>query len=393
MPVKKVVVEKCNRLYQLAPGLDTILPRERRRPLVRKTVPLDLATFRWPVPAEVDEADWRTFLRPAGRQTLDGLKEELAAWFNSYHGVKLDADKEIFVGGGISQLIYSVALAFVDQGAIAFVPELGIPLYRRVTTACGGEAVGYGISLRDNFQPDFERVGTKLGRIASLLFLNSPHNPTGVELADREMANLVWLAGRENIIVVNDAAYSAVSARRYPSLLAVSGGKRVGVEVYSFAYGFGLPGIPFGFMAGNREVIQSVKIAAQLTPSFVSEYFVSLARQAIRRYPSDQLRAVRSLLASNAGEMAKILGHLNLEKESLDTIPYIWARIERRRQAGTAAALLYRWSRVMALPGTALGDAGEGFLRFSLTAPSEAYRAAADRVRRKHRRVKLGGGE
>ncbi len=53
---------------------------------------------------------------------------------------------------------------------------------------------------KNNWRPDFERINTRMGRVARLLFLNSPHNPTGAELSEKELANLVWLAGKENTL-------------------------------------------------------------------------------------------------------------------------------------------------------------------------------------------------
>ncbi|MFQ6008568.1 MAG: pyridoxal phosphate-dependent aminotransferase, partial [Candidatus Zixiibacteriota bacterium] len=297
--------------------------------------------------------------------------------------------KEIFIGGSISSLIFTLALAFIDYGDIAFVPELGIPLYRRVTTVCGGEPVGYTVSLKNDWMPDFGRVHTQLGRVARILFLNSPHNPTGAELTEKELTDLVWLAGRENILVVNDAAYAAISGRKHFSLMSVNGGKRVGVEVYSFAYHFGLAAIPFGFVVGNREVINGIRQASQMVSSFVPEYYVDLALIAIRQFPSASLKQARAAIMSNLAEGMKILNALGLEKSGFDSVPFLWAKIERRRQATTVAAQLYRHNRVLVIPGTAFGDTGEGFLRFSAAVPTAFYDAASKRIKKRHKIVKL----
>jgi aminotransferase len=44
---------------------------------------------------------------------------------------------------------------------------------------------------------------------------------------------------------------------------------------------------------------------------------------------------------------------------------------------------LYRRSRILVAPGTGLGESGQGYLRFSLTAGPENYRKAAARLKRK----------
>ena len=217
MVIKKVVIDKANRLYQWPPEINSFIPSLPKPSLLKKNQPVDLASFSWPV-LDKQQFSPPESLQAADQEQINGLKEELAGWFQSYHGVKIDPLKEIYIGGSISSLLFSIALAFVDNGDIAFVPDLGIPLYRRVITACGGEPVTYSITQKNDWLPDFERIHTSLGRIAGVLFLNSPHNPTGAELREKDLVDLIWLAGRENIMVVNDAAYGAVSDRKHTSL-------------------------------------------------------------------------------------------------------------------------------------------------------------------------------
>ena len=165
---KKVVIDKANRLYQLPPDVLSLLGPERRRRLIRRADLIDLATFDWPVPFETDSRLSPEQLAPASPQRRAELAEALAAWFSRRHGVKINPAKEIYLGGRISSLMFGLALAYIEPGDLAFVPQLGVPIYRKVITACGGEAIPYGLTSRDDWQPDFERLNTKLGRVARM---------------------------------------------------------------------------------------------------------------------------------------------------------------------------------------------------------------------------------
>ncbi len=390
MVVKKVVIDKANRLYQLAPDILSF-SREKTRPkLLKKVDLLDLARFNWPVGADADHITADSWLKPATATELTQLRETLAEWFLANQRVKLNPNREIFVGGPISSIMLSVGMAFVDYGDIVFVPELGIPLYKKVTTASCGQPVAYTVSPKSNWQPDFERVNSQLGRVARLLFVNSPHNPTGAVLGEKEWADLIWMAARENIVIVNDAAYYSVGDRPPVSMMAVKDARKVGIEVYSFSYAFGLPALPFGFAVGHADVISGLAAASSVTRATVPRAYVELALAAIRQYPSQSLQQLRKTLDQAMVEAAPFLELLSLEKAGYDTIPFLWAKIERRRQAVAQASLLYRRGRILVSPGTGFGENGEGFLRLSLTASPEAYRSACERVKGKLRLVKLG---
>jgi len=288
----------------------------------------------------------------------------------------------LFVGGGITQLVNLLALAYVDSGDVAFVPSLGIPLYRAAVTACNGEPIGYSVSSKSDWKPQFDRVGTRLGTVARLLFINSPHNPTGVGLGEKEFSELVWLASRENILLVNDFAYGSVPSPSPVSLMSVSGGKKVGVEIGNLSYLLGLPRIPLGFVAGHSEVISGLKRVAELSRPHTPRYFVEMARAGLRRYPSEQLKEVKNRFSANAAAAARLIRAMELEPSGSQGVPFLWAKIGSRASSTTTARNLYRRHRLLVVPGSSFGENGEGFLRLSLTVGSEQYEAAAKRIER-----------
>ena len=385
--IKKVIIDKANRLYQMPLDILSFLPSSERKLVLRRADLVDLATFRWPITFSSDQMPTLEGMEPASTERLSNLKEEIAGWMAAHHQVKLNT-KEVLIGPGVSALVFASSLAYIDRGDLAFVPNLGLPLYKRAVVACGGDAVGYGISAKHDWQADFSKVSTRLGRVARVLYVNSPHNPTGAELSDKDLSSLVWTASRENLLVISDAAYQSIPSRLPISLLGIDGGKRIGVELYSFSYLFGLPALPFGFAVGNREVLTGLRSALSLFAAPVPDYYVDLALRAIRQYPNAGIKKIRSLLQRSAAEAAHLLSELALETVGAPSVPFLWTRIDRRRPATTIARLLYRRSRVLVVPGTSFGENGQGFLRFSLTAGPEAFTEAAGRIKR---RIKLLG--
>lgn len=381
--LKKVLIDKADRLYQMPPGLLAFAEAERKRTLFRRDGIIDLASFVWPVSFEpsmhVEPAD----LIAADEGQIDALKEELAGWLNKRFQVRLVPDREIFVGGSITHLIYQLAMAYVDVGDVAFVPSLGVPTYRSAVMAFDGEPIGYSISSKADWAPQFDRLNTGLGRVARLLFLNSPHNPTGAELTEKDLAELTWLAGKENILLVNDAAYAGLPHRPPASLLTIKGSKRVAVELYSFSYLLGLPPLPFGFAVGNREVISGLKRVANLLQTQLPGYFVTMAIEALRHHPSRGLSSVREKIKAAASAADRLATVLRLEPAGHPDVPYLWARIERRASSGTLARMLLKRMRLVVAPGEGFGENGEGYVRLCLLAGADKFEEAISRVEKR----------
>ena len=220
------------------------------------------------------------------------------------------------------------------------------------------------------------------------MFINSPHNPTGMTVADAELDELVWMAGRSHVALVNDAAYADLCDPRIPSLLSATGAKKVGVELYSFAYNLGLPGVPLGFMAGQRDIISGVKQAARLLPPYLPSSLVDAAGRAIEAYPTSTLITARDAVEQARTALLPLLEGLHVQPAGASTIPFVWARVDSRTDANRSVDRFYRRWRIQAIPGTVFGDIGEQFVRFSLTVTPETIEQARARLSRRPARRK-----
>lgn len=390
MRIKRVLVDRATRLHQSPPDILSTLQSERRATLVRRADLIDLGSFTWPIMFDEEQTPRTDRLRQASGTDFERLKEAIVDWMARHHGVKLNNTKEIYIGGGLPNLMLSTCMAFLDPGDIAFVPELAIPMYRRVIIASGGEPISFTVSHKESWLPRFDRLQSRLGTVARLLLLNSPHNPTGVRLAEKQFAELIWLAARENIVIVNDASLQSLCGSQPISILAVEGGTKVGIELYSLSHLLGLPDLPFGFAVGNRDVIAGLYAISQTLPTHIPAYWVDLAVETFHKLPSRPLAEVRRLFEQSSAKAEKVLENLGLERVSQSDIPFIWAKITRRRSSLATARLLYRRGRVLVAPGSAFGVSGEGYLRFSLTAKPTDYQKAAGRLKT---RMKLLSGE
>ena len=390
MPIRKVVLDKANRLYQLPPTITEFIPSRRKQGLVRRDDLIDLAAFRWPIAFTPEFVAGPQDLAPSSNDQIDHLKDVLGDWLSRTHKVKIVPGKELFIGGGISSLAYLLSLAYIDAGDAAFVPGLGIPTYRAAVTACNGEPIAYTVSVKNDWEPQFDRLTAGLSRAARLLFLNSPHNPTGFEFTEKALTTLAKLAGKLNLLLVNDAAYQSISARTPVSLLDIKDSRKVGIELASFSYQFGLPPLPFGYAVGNREAISGLKRCAQLLPSYLPSYYVDLALDAIRHYPSPALISIREQIHAATAEAGALLDQLHLERSGQPTVPFVWARIDRRTPSTDFAKTLLRRCGVQVAPGLGFGGNGEGFIRFCLLAEPGAFSQAAERVE-KNRTIRRKG--
>jgi len=390
--IKKIVLDKADRIYHFPFDVEEFFPRRAISSGESKEPVIDLGHFRWPN-KEIIESSEKVSTSAASPDDLSNLKASIADWLENEYHIEVEPKKEIYVGAGIHRIIFDFCLAFIEYGDIVLCPEPGIPFYRRFVIAAGGVPVSYSISSKTDYKPSFSRLPENLGKSAKVLILNSPHNPTGTMLDDHELADLVRTAAKQNLFIINDAAFCSIAEAKHPLLRNVPGGRKVGLEVFSFPFAFGLGYIPFGFAVGPPEVINGLEIAGKTIGAYIPKCWINPVIEAIKTYPSDGLKEIRKNIGLSRQKAELLIEKMNWKSVGGKSTPFVWAEIPERKGSSAYAAAILRRRRVLTLPGVAMGETGEGFLRLSLTATEKEYAEAMVRFSRKLQLRSKTGGE
>ncbi|PKK84366.1 MAG: hypothetical protein CVT49_03320 [candidate division Zixibacteria bacterium HGW-Zixibacteria-1] len=380
--IKKVVLDKADRLYHFPFDLEEFYPRRALKSTEKRIPTVDLGHFVWPV-TETNTAASEKSLELADADDMLRLKEAIAGWLKREYGIKVEARKEIYIGQGIHRIIFDIFLAYVEYGDIVLCPEPGMPFYRRLAIAVGGVPVTYPISSHTDYKPAFVKLTSNLGKAARIITLNNPNNPFGTMLDETELAELIQIASKQNLFIINDAAYCSLAEERFRPLRAIPGGDKVSMEIFSFPFTFGMPYLPFGFAVGTPETIAGLTTIRQTLALALPKGWVEAAVRAIENYPSAEIKMVRKLITQSRLEALRLVEKMNWTQVGDRSVPFLWIKIPERKQSSTYAAALLRRKRILTLPGTAFGEIGEGFIRLSLTAGPESYKEAYQRLSRK----------
>jgi LL-diaminopimelate aminotransferase len=379
--IKKIVLDKADRIYHFPFDVEEFFPRRALAGETKEPI-IDLGHFRWPQ-KDSGELSNKISGQAASSDDLLRLKETIAGWLEKEYKIQTDPRKEIYIGQGIHRIIFDFCLAFIEYGDIVLCPEPGMTFYRRSVISSGGVPVSYSISSKTSYKPSFSRLPDHLGKSAKVLILNSPHNPTGTMLDDHELADLVRAAAKQNMFIINDAAFCSLAEAKHPLLRTVPGGRKVGLEIFSFAFTFGLGYMPFGFAVGPPEIINGLEIAGKTIGGFFPKFWIDQTVEAIKKYPSAGMNEIRKNIGLSRQKAEQLVEKMGWESVGGKSSPFIWAIIPERKGSSAYAATILRRRRVLTLPGIALGETGEGFLRLSLTASPQDYAEAIVRFSRK----------
>ena len=198
-----------------------------------------------------------------GGDTDNGIQEfKVAAvkYTEKVLGVKgLDPDRHVNHTIGSKPGLAMIPSIFINPGDITLMTVPGYPVMGTHTQYLGGEVVNLPLTKENKFLPDLKSIDPGVAKRAKLLYINYPNNPTGANAPRKFYEEVVDFAKTNDVVVVQDAAYAALTFDGKPtSFLSVPGAMDVGVELHSLSKSYNMTGWRIAFIVGNELVVKGL---------------------------------------------------------------------------------------------------------------------------------------
>jgi len=202
--------------------------------------------------------------KPENRGYTDnGIQEfKVAAvkYMENVFGVKgLDPDQHVNHTIGSKPGLAMIPSIFINPGDITLMTVPGYPVMGTHTQYLGGEVVNLPLTKENKFLPDLQSIDPGVAKRAKLLYINYPNNPTGANAPRKFYEEVVDFAKTNDVVVVQDAAYAALTFDGKPtSFLSVPGAMDIGVELHSLSKSYNMTGWRIAFVVGNELVVKGL---------------------------------------------------------------------------------------------------------------------------------------
>ncbi len=188
------------------------------------------------------------------------FKEAAVTYMKNVFAVDgLDANKHVNHTIGSKPGLAMVSAIYINPGDVTLMTVPGYPVMGTHAQFYGGEVVNLPLTEDNHFLPDLKNIDPKTIERTKLLYLNYPNNPTGANATREFFAEAVEFAKKNNIVVIQDAAYAALTYNDSPlSFLSVPGAMDVGIEFHSLSKAYNMTGWRIAFAVGNELVIKGL---------------------------------------------------------------------------------------------------------------------------------------
>ena len=310
------------------------------------------------------------------------LRNAVAAWYNTWYGVKLNADTEILPLIGSKEGIMHICMTYLNEGDEALVPNPGYPTYKTAVTLAGGNCINYDLTEEQNWLPDFEALEQKDLSKVKLWFVNYPHMPTGKLPTKAVFEKIIAFAKAHNILVLHDNPYSFILNETPMSILSIDGAIEVAVELNSLSKSQNMAGWRVGILCGAKERIEEV---LRFKSNMDSGMFlpVQLAAAKALSVGKDWYDGLNKIYGERKQKAFELLDLLNCVYDKTQAGMFVWAKIPEKFEDGYKLSddILYN-ANVFMTPGGIFGRNGNGYIRVSLCASVQKFEEAIERIKK-----------
>lgn len=195
---------------------------------------------------------------------VPALRKIIAEVIEKTYQRSTDPETEITITDGGTEALFSVIAALIGPGDEVIVFDPAYDSYNPAIRLNGGVPIHINLNP-PTFAIDWEEVKSKITSRTKMIMVNTPHNPSGSIVGEKDLRELEKIALQHGIIILSDEVYERIifegiahqSVLRYPALAAQS------VAVFSFGKTFHATGWKIGYAVASPLLTREIRKAHQ----------------------------------------------------------------------------------------------------------------------------------
>ena len=310
------------------------------------------------------------------------LREAIADDTYKNYGVKYDPKTEIMVTVGVSEALYTTITTIMHPGDEIILPEPCYVANKACVILAGGKPVSVETFQENGFVPTIEDLEKAVTPKTKAIMLGYPNNPTGAGMTWEDKQKIARFAIKHDLIVFSDEIYEDLSyVPRSPSIATIPGMHDRTVVFNGFSKAFAMTGFRIAYAVGPHDLIDAMMKIHQYTMLCAPGPCQIGAREALTN-GAEEREAMRVEYEERRNVIVKGFNDMGLPCFMPRGAFYVFPCIKSTGMTSMEfSKALLEEERVAAVPGSAFGTSGEGYIRCSYATSMAEILEALKRIR------------
>ncbi len=319
------------------------------------------------------------------------LRESISKYVAQHFGPAYHPEREILITVGVSEALDLALRALINPDDEVIYHEPCYVSYSPGIALAHGVPVPVACSAADQFSVTAAAIEAAITEKSRVLVLNFPTNPTGGTMTREALQPIADLAGKHDLIVITDEIYAELTFEGdHVSIANLPGMRERTIFLHGFSKAYAMTGFRIGFACGPPELIGAMTRIHQYSMLCASLPSQEAALEALQN-GDGPMAEMREAYRQRRNVMVNALNAMGLDCHSPRGSFYAFPSVQSTGLDSKAfATQLLEAENVAAVPGTAFGKSGEGFLRCCFAASLDQIEAAMERMARFMAQIKKG---
>lgn len=312
---------------------------------------------------------------------LKELRTEICNYLKRHHNLDYDPMTETIVTVGGSEAIDIGLRAMINPDDEVIIPQPSYVSYEPCAFLAGAKPVIINLKAENEFRLTPEELQNAITDKTKILILPYPNNPTGAIMEREDLEKIAKIIIEKDIFVMSDEIYSALTYKgKHVSIAEIEGMKERTILINGFSKAYAMTGWRLGYACAPKEIIkQMTKIhqyAIMCAPT-ISQY---AAVEALKHGDND-VEEMKNEYNHRRRFLINAFKEMNLECFEPYGAFYVFPSIKEFGLTSEEFATKFlEEEKVAAVPGTAFGQSGEGYLRISYAYSLDNLKIAIGRL-------------
>lgn len=311
------------------------------------------------------------------------LREEISKYLKKKYELQYNPKDEIIVTVGGSEGIDIALRALVGPGDEVIIPEPSFVAYKGCTTFTGATPVTLNLRAEDEFKLTAELLESAITPRTKVVILPFPNNPTGAIMTKEELEPIVEVLRDKNLIVISDEIYAELSyGEKHVSIASFPEMKDKTILINGFSKAFAMTGWRLGYVCGHPILLDAMKKIHQYAIMSAPTTAQYGAIEALRNCDDDVQEMVREY---NRRRRVMVNAFRKMGLDCFEPLGafYVFPCIKSTGMTSDEfCEKLLLEEKVLAVPGNAFGECGEGFIRACYASSMDQIIEAMKRIER-----------
>ena len=316
---------------------------------------------------------------------LMALREEICHYLYRTQGIRYKANSDVLITVGGSEAIDIGLRAMINpgQGEEVLIPQPSYVSYEPCAILAGAKPVIINLKAENEFRLTAQELLDAITDKTKILVLPFPNNPTGAIMEREDLEAIAKVIIEKDIYVMSDEIYGELTYKgNHVSIASLPGMQERTILINGFSKAYAMTVWRMGYACGPTKIIEQMTKIHQFAIMCAPTTGQYAAIEALKNGDED-IKEMRTAYNQRRRYLMHSFKEMGLECFEPFGAFYVFPCIKEFGMTSEEFATRFlEEEKVAAVPGTAFGDSGEGFLRISYAYSLEKLKVAMERMAR-----------